>query len=340
MALINILARLGIDTTAYNAGLKKSESTAQATGRMIRSYLAGAFTVGAVTKLASDIANLSGKIKDSAAQFNLTTDETQKMMRAAKDSSVSFEMLAQGVNKVTRQRAMAISGDKNAIASFEALGVSMSDIANEGVRSADIFFQIGRNLKGADLRTQGAAIKILGDESSKLFGVMESLGDSGPMLLIEESQIEAVDRAAKAVTHIKDELMNLATIGVGGAIMQRATEASAAAMIAARAARAVGADSVAGKLEDFALSAGKTAMGITPEKTPQSGSAPPPAPTPTEASKVAAGFSPDVSDPLAKIGGLFFGADAGMRAIPQRQLDELRRLNARVERIERAATAD
>lgn len=363
MALINILARLGIDSTSYQAGLKKAESAASAAGRVMRSHLAQAFTVAAVSKLANDVSKLAGRIKDSAEQFGLTRRETQEMMRVAEDSGVSFEMLAQSINKVTRQRAIAAAGDKNAVENFRQLGIGLDRVVNESERSADIFFDIARALNGADLATQGAAIKILGDESSKMFGAMRSLAQIGPMVIVSDDQVEAIDKAAKALSHLVSDVKAIAAISIGesvkdyeflsklfggggrGKFFAGAISGLFAYPMAVTRGLMPEGNKNMGRLDldagladrDARMEARQKASSIKEKIAARAASI---AVGGLSAGSAGSGGIAGSADPLAKIGGLFFGADAGMRAIPQRQLDELRRLNARVERIERAATAD
>lgn len=355
MALVSILAKLGLDATGYNSGLKRAESTAQAAGSAMRKHLAQAFTVAAIGKLTHDVTKLAGKIKDSADQFGLTRQETQELMRVASDSGVSFEMLAQSINKVTRQRAMAAAGNKQSIESFEQLGIALDRVLNADVRSADIFYEIGRLLNGANLAQQGAAIRIFGDESTKLFAAMKGIQALGPMVILTDDQIEKIDRAGKVLSHAKDDLMSMAAgqfsdviedyhktvsdFGGGGLAKVAAGPASAVAGLlnfltsgfrkdgnknegrldlaeglARRDAQRASAAKAAAEADVLAASASKVVESMARRSS-----------------------GGGISDPLAKIGGLYFGADAGARNVPRQQLDELRRLNGSVRRIEQAA---
>jgi len=348
MALFSLIAKLGIDTAQYQAGLKKAESAAQGFGSRIKSYLSAGLILGASRQAFSMVTKLAGEIKDSAEKFNLTTQEVQKLRRAAQDSGVSFEQLANLVNKVTVARAKAAEGEERYTEAFEKLGVSSDRFADRGVRSADVLMDISEALRNGtnDFETQSAVMKVLGDDAGKLFGVLKGINDAGPIVLIDEQQIEMVDRAGKVLSHLKDEAVNLATVLSGGQLIMRATEVSAASLAAAKVARALGAEQVASRLEQLAVSSGTLGMKgasaqasgvVEPKPDADKASA---ATAATDASQsITRGFGSGVSDPLAKIGGLFFGADSGMRQVPRQQLDELKKLNARVERIEQAATA-
>lgn len=357
MALINILARLGIDSTSYNAGLKKAESAASAAGRLMKNHLAQAFTVAAIGKLTHDVVSLAGKIKDSAEQFNLTRKEVQELMRVADDSGLSFEQLAQSVNKVTDARAKAAGGEDRYAKAFETLGLSMDKVGSAGVRSADILRDIADALArgGDNLAIQGAAIDILGVKSAKMFEALKGINQMGEIIIISDDQIDRIDKAGKILSHAKDDLLKMAAGQFSEAIEDyHKTVANFGGGKLAQAA-AGPASAIAGLLNFFTSGFrkdGNTSEGRLDLEAALAARAGKISPASSEVDAAAAvasaavgkmtggGGGSGVSDPLAKIGGLFFGADAGMRAIPQRQLDELRRLNARVERIERAATAD
>ena len=352
MALFTLMAKLGIDTSAYQAGLKRSESLAQSAGRAMRSHLAQAFSVAAVGAFAKEMADMAGSIKDAGDQYGMTRKEVQEFMRVAADSGLSFEQMAQSVNKITDARARAAAGETRYAEAFAKLGISMDIVSDSGVRSADIFKSIGSALKanGDSIETQGAAIDILGVKSAKMFQALKGISDLGPMVIIEDKQIDAIDKAAKRVLHLIDNAKKFAAVSYGKLIStQEAGAESLGGGVIGNALSLFSAGPIAAaSILRGLVGSGKTSGGASgswgspvddlSKWTGRSAEMTGPGSAPFFQASMSAGAYNSSQDPLAKIGGLYFGADNGMRGVQQQQLEQLRRLSASVARLEQAAT--
>ena len=355
MALFSLIAKLGIDTAQYQAGLKKAESAAEAAGRVMRNRLAQAFTVASITMFANQVAKLAGSAKDFADKFKTTREEAQLIARAAKDSGVSAEQIGETISRMDAARAKAASGNKETLQSFTTLGIELGRVMDESVSSLDLMRDAITAVSNAQdpIVAKGAAMKLMGDSSGKLAEAIASIHNLGPMIILSDEEIEKLDAAYKTVTHMKDDLITLASKGVSGVIddynrrLGMLGGSAPAKFIAGVDAGIMGilkfftagfrsdGNSDEGRLDVDAALARRAAR--------NKGGKPPPAEVDAAATTAAAAMSrmgSATADPLAKIGGLFFGADAGMRQVPRQQLDELKKLNARVERIEQAATAN
>lgn len=344
MALFNLLAKLGLDATAYSSGLKRAESQAESFGRQVKGYLAQSLSLATAAKLGYDIAQLAQGLKDTSEQLQITTVEAQKLAYFAKDAGVSGEFVSASLLKIGEAQAKALAGDAGAVAQFHRLGVSIDTLATSS--KWQVFEQIGRALGDAtkQAEAQDAAIDLLGVKSQRLFTAMSGMQGAGPLVIVTDEQVNAVDAAAKALETARIEATSLATVLAGKELTRKAGFIAGALGGASKFAQAAGFDDVAKRLRSAASRVGS--LGAAEPTTPSRQTA-----TATEdlskfigrSAEAVGPLSPIMSginksqDPLARIGGLFFGADGSGQSLMRQQLNVLQRLDARVARLERVA---
>ena len=127
MAKTSITAKLGLDTTAFQRGLAKSQKSI---GNFVKSGIAkfgaltGAAGLGSMAKAAID---LGSKISDLAVQLNIGTDQLQTLDFAAREAGVGTEIMARALRNVQTRTEEAIKGNKSYGDAFEQLGINVNE---------------------------------------------------------------------------------------------------------------------------------------------------------------------------------------------------------------------
>jgi len=202
MAIFTLLARLGLDTTEFSSGIKRAQSGAAGLGKDLRRHIggqlagigtaiAGAFTVGAVTSFVGQLTHMADEIRDVAELLGISTDEVQRMQKAAGDAGVSFGSIVNAFQRIEQYRAKAQSGDEGAMFIFNRLRVDPSKLT-----AMQIFKQaIDESAKGTF--ENAAAFELLGKKVTGFKLVADELRNQGPIKLISEDDLKRLDQANK-----------------------------------------------------------------------------------------------------------------------------------------------
>jgi len=224
MGIFSILAKIGVDLTDLNIGVKKAESLGKQMSKSFKSDAASAFaSVFAVDKLASfgkAALDLGGKLTDLSDQLGVSVEFLQEMKYAAETSGSSLDDMAAALQQISVARSKALSGDSGIIESFERLGISAEEI--KSAKLEDLFAKMARSFEGdANPQQLVAAFKELaGRGSDALIPAMASglaiateqahqLG-----LVMTNEVVSALDEANDRV-----ELMNQTMVAGAGSLM-------------------------------------------------------------------------------------------------------------------------
>ena len=115
MAIFSLIAKLGLDGTAFETGLKKSQSMAKGVGREISGALAGMFAVNKLVEFGSKAIETAGKLHDLSTRLGVSVEFLQEMQYAAEQSGGSLEDVAGAVEKISIARMKALAGDQATI---------------------------------------------------------------------------------------------------------------------------------------------------------------------------------------------------------------------------------
>ena len=202
MAIFSFLAKLGLDTTDFQTGIKRAQSSASGLGKgiadglkrendSIKGALAGMFTVSAAKSYFGDLKNIVDEIKDMSELLGVSTDEVQRLQKASAEAGQNFGSLVTAFQRIEQMRAQALTGDKRAVGIFGLLGIDPS----KGTGIDILKSAIDASSRGA--QENAAAFELAGKKVTGLKLIMEELQRLGPIKLIEESQIDAIDSSIK-----------------------------------------------------------------------------------------------------------------------------------------------
>jgi hypothetical protein len=225
MAIFTFLAKLGLDTTDFQTGIKRAQSSASGLGKgisqslkrendSIKGALAGMFTVSAAKSYFGELKNIVDEIKDMSELLGVSTDEVQRLQKASAEAGQNFGSLVTAFQRIEQMRAQAMTGDKRASGIFGILGIDPSKGSGIDILKS----AIDASSRGA--YENAAAFELVGKKVTGLKLIVEELQRLGPIKLIEESQIDAIDSSIKkydeAMRQLKIAGAPLATIFAQG----------------------------------------------------------------------------------------------------------------------------
>ena len=189
---------MGIKFTADASGVqravagmaKQTEKQFKGIGDELTKRIAGAFAAGAVVSAVgnfiSSVRQSVDEIKDLSDQLEISTDDVQRLQKAANDTGVKFGVITTALQKIEAKKAEALSGDPKAAGLFAAIGANPGD-------SALSILQRAAEESSKSTEKNAAAFELLGKKAVILRNVMVELQRQGPIKLISEDQIQKID---------------------------------------------------------------------------------------------------------------------------------------------------
>lgn len=219
--IFQLLARLGLDTTEFSAGVKrattdmdklksdiqKRNASFGGSFAKVGASIAAAFSFAAIGQFAKMASETVGTIKDMSDLLGTSYEETQKLGYAAKSAGLSFDFVVGAMQQIENQKTRAMAGDKSANALFAALGIDPSQSALEILKRA-----VESSRRGVN--ENAAAVQLLGEKVGKLKMLVKELNEQPKISLISNEEIEAIDAANKSA---EKAIYNLKTAVVSGA---------------------------------------------------------------------------------------------------------------------------
>lgn len=170
-----------------SADASAAQRVIAAFGTELTKRIAGAFAAGAVidriTAFIQSVRQSVDEIKDLSDQLGLSTEEVQRLQKAANDTGTKFSVITAAMQKIEAMRAQAQAGDKNAQGIFQALGIDPSSGS-----ALDILRQV---LDGT--RNQAAVVDLVGKKARVLSNIVAEFNKQGPIDLIGDDEIKKID---------------------------------------------------------------------------------------------------------------------------------------------------
>ena len=146
MAIFSLIAKLGLDGTNFESGLKRSQSMAKGIGRDISGTLAGIFAVDKLAQFGIQAIETAGKLQDLSNQLGVSAEFLQEMKFAADLGGAGLDEVASSLEKITLARGKALGGDQGLLESFARFGITAQELKTAKIE--DIFLKIGKAFEG------------------------------------------------------------------------------------------------------------------------------------------------------------------------------------------------
>lgn len=220
MGLFNLIARLSLNASGYEAGLKRAESAstrfANRAGSAIKGQLAAAFGTAAIIAATKETVKYGAKIQDTANRIGLSAERVQELTYALEQNGATVEDLSRAFAQLGRARLMALSGaaqgqeNNRAAGAFKALlGVTPEELQRMNID--ELFSKIASAVSSGRLanRDRGAILQVLfGESGEKLIPVFLSGIDEMATAVREIGGVIDNDLVA-ALKRADDEIVNL-----------------------------------------------------------------------------------------------------------------------------------
>ena len=79
MAILSLIAKLGLDGSTFETGLKRAKSLTDKFRSSVGAQLGAAMSVAAVTAFAAKVVQTADAIGDLSEQLNISTDDVQRL---------------------------------------------------------------------------------------------------------------------------------------------------------------------------------------------------------------------------------------------------------------------
>lgn len=209
MAIFSLIAKLGLDGSGFETGIKKASSLTDKFRSSVGTQLGAALSVAAVGAFAAKVIETADAIGDLSEQLNISTDDVQRLQILATQTGVSFETMAKAITRVGQERLKAVEEGGKAREYFKALGFTVAELNDSSLSNIDIITRMGKaNLEaGRSAQTEAALIEILGEKAFKAAGAISKLKDLGPVNLISPEQIQALGQLADRLDEIQRQIV-------------------------------------------------------------------------------------------------------------------------------------
>ena len=217
MALLSLVAKLGLDSTGFEQGINKASKQASSFGASLKASLAAAFSVAAVAAFVRNLGETVGRIKDLSEQFGVTTEEIQNVDFALKQSGMAFEDFGQAMAKMGQARRDAVEGNLELRATFEKYGLTVEKLNNPQLRSFDLLMMMSEAMSGMNItaREQVEIQDILGPRAAKLANILGGLSTTKPPEIFKDEDIERIDKAGKSLEKVYSTIQKMAAGPIG-----------------------------------------------------------------------------------------------------------------------------
>ena len=201
MFAASIIARLGLDTRGFKAGLADAGAAAGSQGASIGANfvrgLGSAFTVGAIASFGKTIFNHFANIADEAERLGVSAEAVQMFNQAAEQGGASAAEMAKGLQKLMVSQAQAVAGNDSLRAAFDRNGVSVEDLRK--LAPDELMMRLAKSGLGA-----ADAVKLLGRNGTALLPTLRGIADGS----IEIGRVLDSELVAK-IDKIDDKLKAL-----------------------------------------------------------------------------------------------------------------------------------
>jgi len=239
MDLLNLVARLTLDSSDYDEGLDKAKEGA---GEFSEQWAEAKdkFATGG-KKLATGIGLLGGlgtaafKSADALSKnLDAIDKNSQKVGFSAKAyqewdyvmqlSGSSMEEATMGIKTLTNKYDSLMSGNKEAAETFGKLGLSMEDV--QGLSQEDLFAKVIYSLQGMEEGTERAALAndLLGRSGMTLAPLLNTTAEETQNMIKQVNDLGGVmsDEAVKDGAKFQDSLTGLKTAfeGAGAKLLE------------------------------------------------------------------------------------------------------------------------
>lgn len=183
---LRLMAELGLDGSGFASGFRQAKGYAEGAGEGIKHLVIGAVGIGTVEEAIRRTVDTAKELVDTSERLAIAPEQLQVLRRAARDSNVEFEKVAEAFEKINiaRQKALMPGAEGfSARRAFVAAGIGMDQL--HSAQPLDLLRQIvnrgnpeqiGIIFRELGLKAFGPLIPLLKTNFDELAEKMKSVG--------------------------------------------------------------------------------------------------------------------------------------------------------------------
>lgn len=226
--LPELIAKLGLDNSAFERGLRSASAQAQDFGRNVGKSIGGALgplttvlTGAGIAGFLKSLADGAEEIVKSSKNLGVSTDFFQGFTDAAEKSGVSADTASTAIAKLSVKVGEARDGNEEAAKAFQRLGIALTD-AQGNIRSTeDVLLDISNRFAAIPDATERArlAVDLFGRSGVELSGFLSQGSEAIRQLVADADKInsESLQNIIQAKKQIEDFFQAI-TVFAGNAI--------------------------------------------------------------------------------------------------------------------------
>lgn len=209
MGVLSLLVKLGLDSSAFEMGVKRAQSVGERFGSSFKTAIAGrlgaALSIAAIGAFTKNVIQAADEISDLSEQLNLTTDQVQRLQILAGETGVTFDKFGSVLSKFEQTRLKATSGDEDAIKTLKALGFTTEQLYDAQISTIDGAVKVAEAFKnsGRSAETSAAMTELYGLKLKVAGAALADYGTTSKRTLISQSDVDVL---AKANTLLDEQL--------------------------------------------------------------------------------------------------------------------------------------
>jgi hypothetical protein len=198
MSVLNLMAKLGLDSSGFVQGLSTSKGAARAFGSELEGYFAGKMGammgLGAIEELVRRTVLWGHEIEETSRSFGISIQAVQEFDYAATKAGKTVDAFSSFFRSLAKSRAEALGGDKKKMGMFGMFGMDETMMRN--MRLEDMAKMISDVMKMGDPQKYMASLTGIGGR-----GVTDIL----PMMV--DGLSDTADEANKLHLILKDDII-------------------------------------------------------------------------------------------------------------------------------------
>jgi len=206
-------ARLALDASGLDRGLKSAQSSVASFAKQAGQALAAGFAFNKIVQGFASAIEKGDQLQDIAEKFGVSASKLQLLGNAASVFGSGIEQVSAGLNKLSLAQQKALAGDSGLQASFTEVGLSLEDL--QKMKPEDILLRISDSFaSGANNgrqfiivnellgKAQTDLIKVLNQGSTAIMEQGESMG------VLSDDQIASLSEMSDAIKTLQITLQN------------------------------------------------------------------------------------------------------------------------------------
>jgi hypothetical protein len=189
----SLKAILSFDGRAYEAGMKKAQTTAKKTQANIvgslKGAVAGALSVGFIASKAKEVGEFAKEVSELAPALGMTTDELQKWEYVFARFGLELSDTSDAFATLADRTEDALAGTESMIEDFRLVGITVDQLRGKNPQQLFELFADAVSNTSDKNRALTAIVRNLGDDLGRKLAPALMMGKKG----LEEMRKEAED---------------------------------------------------------------------------------------------------------------------------------------------------